>query len=155
MPEGRASLGRGTGCQADCFHPKKNRGLGRFYRVGVGENPFFATSCQKIRFFPHFRGVSHFDYVESATDQYQAVIDWPSSRVMTEAGFRDAWRETHPQVDRVADRTWSPRFPEQEQDRIDFVYYRGQGSRPSRRNASTAKRPASPPTMRPSLPNLW
>ena len=74
-----------------------------------------------------FNSMSHFDYVPSATQQYQAVIDWPTSRVMTEAGFRDAWRETHPEVDRVADRTWSPRFPEQEQDRIDFVYYRGPG----------------------------
>ncbi len=72
-----------------------------------------------------FNSMSHLDYVAAAQDQYQVAIDWPTSRVMTEAGFRDAWREMHPEVNRQADRTWSPRFPEQEPDRIDYIYYRG------------------------------
>lgn len=74
-----------------------------------------------------FNSMSHLDYSEAARDQYRAVVDWPTSRVMSEAGFRDAYRELHPQIDRARDRTWSPRFPKQEQDRIDFLYYRGEG----------------------------
>ncbi|MGI9516519.1 MAG: endonuclease/exonuclease/phosphatase family protein [Pirellulaceae bacterium] len=74
-----------------------------------------------------FNSMSHRDYIESATDQYGVVVDWPTSHVLADEGYRDAWRETRPEVDRTADRTWSPRFTEQEQDRIDFVYYRGGG----------------------------
>ena len=72
-----------------------------------------------------FNSMSHRDYIESAHDQYDVVIDWPTSHVLTDDGYRDAWRETNPEVNRQADRTWSPRFTDQEQDRIDFIYYRG------------------------------
>jgi endonuclease/exonuclease/phosphatase family metal-dependent hydrolase len=74
-----------------------------------------------------FNSMSHLDYTELAKSQFHAVVDFPTSRVLLDAGFRDAYRETNPLVDRRADRTWTPRFPEQEQDRIDFVYYRGLG----------------------------
>ncbi len=60
-------------------------------------------------------------------DQYGLAIDWPTSRVLREAGFRDAWRVCFPEVDRLRDRTWSPRFPDQEADRIDYIYFRGRG----------------------------
>lgn len=72
-----------------------------------------------------FNAMSHVDYGEIGLDQYDVAIDWPTTRVMTEAGYRDAFRETNPVIDRAADRTWSPRFPEQEADRIDFVFTRG------------------------------
>lgn len=71
-----------------------------------------------------FNSMSHLDYTEVARDQFGAVVDWPTSRVMTDAGFRDAHRERNPIVDRARDRTWSPRFEDQEQDRIDFIYHR-------------------------------
>lgn len=72
-----------------------------------------------------FNSMSHLDYTQVARDQYVAVVDWPTSRVLIEAGFRDAYREKHPVVNRLKDRTWTPRFSEQEQDRIDFIYYKG------------------------------
>jgi len=71
-----------------------------------------------------FNSMSHFDYGEVGFDQYEAVVVWPTSQVLTRAGFRDSYRECNPRIDRTADSTWTPRFPEQEQDRIDFVYYR-------------------------------
>lgn len=71
-----------------------------------------------------FNSMSHSDWNSIAMEQYGRVIQWPTSRLMTAAQFRDAWREIHPRVDRSADATWSPRFPEQEQERIDFIYYR-------------------------------
>ena len=77
-----------------------------------------------------FNSMSHLDYTEEAKNQYGGhVIDWPTSRVITDHGFLDAYREIHTEVDRRRDRTWTPRFPDQEQDRIDFVYYRGEGVR--------------------------
>lgn len=72
-----------------------------------------------------FNSMSHLDYTSVWRDQHRQVIEWPTSRVLMDAGFRDAYRETNPHVQRVKDRTWSPRFPTQEQDRIDFIYYRG------------------------------
>ncbi len=72
-----------------------------------------------------FNSMSHLDYAAVARDDYRIEIDWPTSHLLVDAGYRDAWRECRPTIDRSADRTWTPRFPEQEQDRIDFVYYRG------------------------------
>lgn len=74
-----------------------------------------------------FNSMSHQDYRPSMQDQFGRAVNWRTTQLLTDAGFRDAWRETHPEVDRTGDRTWSPRFPEQEQDRIDFVFHRGGG----------------------------
>jgi endonuclease/exonuclease/phosphatase family metal-dependent hydrolase len=72
-----------------------------------------------------FNSMSHLDYAEVAREEYRDVIEWPTSRVMSDAGYRDVYRACNPRIDRAKDRTWTPRFPEQEQDRIDFVYARG------------------------------
>ncbi len=71
-----------------------------------------------------FNSMSHLDWTTTASDQFDRVIAWPTSRLMTSAGFRDSYREANPKIDRMRDSTWSPRFPEQEQDRIDYIYYR-------------------------------
>ncbi len=71
-----------------------------------------------------FNSMSHLDYSEVAVDQHQVAIQWETSRILTEEGFRDSFRECNPHIGRVADRTWTPRFPKQEPDRIDFVYYK-------------------------------
>lgn len=86
-----------------------------------------------------FNSMSHLDYIEPAKDQFDVVIDWPTSHVMLDDGFRDSWREIHPEIIRAADRTWTPRFPEQQQDRIDFVYYREKGANPTGLEARGAK----------------
>ena len=72
-----------------------------------------------------FNSMSHLDYTPVNEDQFGVSIDWPTSHVLIDAGFRDSYRQHNPVVDRMRDRTWTPRFPEQEQDRIDYVYYRG------------------------------
>ncbi|MDG3004441.1 endonuclease/exonuclease/phosphatase family protein [Paludisphaera mucosa] len=72
-----------------------------------------------------FNSNSHLDYAETARDQYGMVVPWPVTKAVADAGFRDAYRVCNPAVDRAKDRTWSPRFPEQIQDRIDFVFWKG------------------------------
>ena len=73
-----------------------------------------------------FNSMSHLDYIKPFRNQFDGVaIDWPTSHILSDVGFRDAWREIHPEVNRKEDRTWTPRFPKQQQDRIDFIYYRG------------------------------
>ena len=71
-----------------------------------------------------FNSMSHLDYSAVAREQHGAVVDWQTSHVLMEAGFRDSFRELHPVICRSKDRTWTPRFLDQEQDRIDFIYYR-------------------------------
>jgi endonuclease/exonuclease/phosphatase family metal-dependent hydrolase len=70
-----------------------------------------------------FNSMSHLDYTENAIDQYEHVIEWPTSKYITAAGFTDSYRELYPIVNRKLGSTWSPRFPNQQQDRIDFIYY--------------------------------
>ena len=70
-----------------------------------------------------FNSMSHLDYTEDAVDQYGYIIDWPTSKYITAAGFTDYFREQYPTVNRKLGSTWSPRFPNQQQDRIDFIYY--------------------------------
>ncbi len=70
-----------------------------------------------------FNSMSHLDYTDKAKEQFGYVIDWPTSHVMTDAGFIDSYREIHSDINRSRDRTWSPRFLEQQQDRIDFIYF--------------------------------
>lgn len=77
-----------------------------------------------------FNSNSHLDYTEAARDQYGMVVSWPVTREIEAAGFVDAYRACNPTVDRARDRTWSPRFPEQLQDRIDFIYSKGDELRP-------------------------
>lgn len=73
-----------------------------------------------------FNSMSHLDYIDSERGQFGGwVIDWPTSNVITDAGYVDSYRALHPTIDRMADRTWTPRFPAQDQDRIDFIYGRG------------------------------
>lgn len=77
-----------------------------------------------------FNSMSHLDYAEVGREHYQLHVPWITSRIMTSAGYRDSYREVIPDVNRAKDRTWSPRFPEQEQERIDFIYYKGGGLEP-------------------------
>ncbi len=74
-----------------------------------------------------FNSMSHLDYGPIGLEQYGAVVNWPTSRIAMEAGFLDVYRACHDPIDRAADATWTPRFPDQEQDRIDYVYLRGAG----------------------------
>lgn len=78
-----------------------------------------------------FNSNSHLDYAPAARDQYGMVVPWPVTRAVESAGFRDAYRDVLPTVDRARDRTWSPRFPEQIQDRIDYVFFKGAALRPT------------------------
>jgi endonuclease/exonuclease/phosphatase family metal-dependent hydrolase len=76
-----------------------------------------------------FNSMSHLDYTQVARDQYHTVIRGETSRSLVDHGWRDSYRENHPSIRRVNDRTWSPRHSKQEQDRIDFIYYKGNSIR--------------------------
>jgi endonuclease/exonuclease/phosphatase family metal-dependent hydrolase len=76
-----------------------------------------------------FNAMSHLDYTDENIGQYGFVVEWPTSLQLVQQGFADAYRQHFPTVERMRDRTWSPRFPDQEQDRIDYIYFRGENMR--------------------------
>ena len=44
-----------------------------------------------------FNSMSHLDYIKPFRNQFDGVaIDWPTSHILSDVGFRDAWREIHP-----------------------------------------------------------
>ncbi len=77
-----------------------------------------------------FNSNSHLDYSDIAKDQYGGLsVPWTVTQLVTQDGYQDSFRSLNPRVDRMKDRTWSPRFPEQEQDRIDFIFWKGNALR--------------------------
>ena len=85
-----------------------------------------------------FNEPSHLDWTEETKglwDHNGAVVDWACSKLLYEAGFRDAYRVkypnpiTHPGFTFPSDNpampverlTWAPEADER--DRIDFIYY--------------------------------
>jgi HAD superfamily hydrolase (TIGR01509 family) len=71
-----------------------------------------------------FNCPSHLDWPDTA---------WPVTKAAEEAGFRDSYREAHPDPARDPGHTWSPVHAHPEpQDRIDFVLHRGLGVLDSR-----------------------
>jgi len=73
-----------------------------------------------------YNSPSHLDWTAATRERHNGlVVPWPVSKQMEAEGFLDAYRRVHPDPLADAGRTWSPRFVESWQDRIDYVYYRG------------------------------
>jgi hypothetical protein len=97
------------------------RRLPRLAKRGV---PVFLTG--------DFNSPSYLDWTPAVAKARAAVpypVRWPASKALADAGFRDSYREIHP--DPVADPgfTWSPGGPETRKhdffDRIDWVLHDG------------------------------
>lgn len=79
-----------------------------------------------------FNSHSHLDWIDSTKNMYKhggAVVNWPVSRMMCEAGFSDSFREINPDPAKNIGTTWlteadSLETPDRS-DRIDFIYYTG------------------------------
>lgn len=75
---------------------------------------------------------SHLDWTEVTQNLYNhggAVVRWPVSVAMEEAGFKDSFREMNPDPVEKLGVTWLTDADAQETecrlDRIDFIYYQG------------------------------
>ena len=80
-----------------------------------------------------FNEPSHLDWTNKAaeSDRHPIKVAYPTSLVMTRAGFKDAWRTVYPDEMKNPGFTWSPMYkmndPTTHHDRIDFVYFKGKG----------------------------
>jgi len=79
-----------------------------------------------------FNSPSHLDWtpaVAAVRDDVPFAVDWPVSRALGDAGFRDSYREVHPDPVARPGFTWTPGGPESDprevHDRIDWVLAAG------------------------------
>lgn len=80
-----------------------------------------------------FNGHSHLDWTEEVKNNYNhggAVVNWSVSKALVDAGFKDSFREIHPNPADNIGTSWiepvSPDLPDRA-DRIDYIYYKGKG----------------------------
>lgn len=77
---------------------------------------------------------SHLDWTEATKDTFNhggAVVNWTVSRIFTDLGLIDSYREIHPNPLKQLGKTWisgideNGKFGYNKQDRIDYLYYKG------------------------------
>lgn len=80
-----------------------------------------------------FNEPSHLDWTEAAAQagRHPIKVAYPASQALAQAGFADTWRTLNPDEMEQPGYTWSPAYPFDDPtthpDRIDFVYFRGEG----------------------------
>ena len=78
-----------------------------------------------------FNEPSHLDWTEETAriGRHPIKVEWPGSKTLEKAGFKDSYREMHPNPVTHPGNTWTPTTaeddPNDHHDRIDFVMYRG------------------------------
>ena len=75
-----------------------------------------------------FNSPSHLDWTEAMLHRNRGlIVRWPVSEAMAKAGFTDSYRAVHTDPNQHCGHTWSPRSSASWQDRIDYIYYQGDG----------------------------
>lgn len=73
-----------------------------------------------------YNSSSHLDWrADTKLVHHNYEIVWPVSKSMADDGFIDSFREMAPIPLDSRGYTWSPRFSESFQSRIDYIYYKG------------------------------
>jgi hypothetical protein len=89
---------------------------------------------------------SHLDWIEETKDMYNhggAVVNWTVSSTLYKNGFRDAFREIHPDPVINPGKTWISGWENDKHvyskvDRIDYCYYQGTSLKPVASESYTA-----------------
>lgn len=82
---------------------------------------------------------SHLDWTRATKARHcDSVVKWPATKAFADKGFKDSYRQLHPNPAKVPGNTWSPvekknsdydNKPEP-QDRIDFILHKGGSLKP-------------------------
>lgn len=92
-----------------------------------------AADAPAIFVFGDFNEPSQFDWTAEAvaTGRHPVVVEWPTTRRMSDFGFIDTYRAVHPDPVAKPAFTWTPTYDEtatdDHPDRIDFAFVRGNG----------------------------
>lgn len=95
--------------------------------------PGLAESGVPVFLTGDFNSPSHLDWtteVDAARDEVRYPVVWPVSEALADVGFRDSYREVHPDPVVVPGFTWTPpgtleSVPDEVHDRIDWVLVHG------------------------------
>jgi endonuclease/exonuclease/phosphatase family metal-dependent hydrolase len=95
--------------------------------------PDLATSGVPVFLTGDFNSPSHLDWtaaVDAVRDEVRYPVVWPVSEALAGVGFRDSYREVHPDPVAVPGFTWTPpgtleSVPDEVHDRIDWVLVQG------------------------------
>ncbi len=88
--------------------------------------PFFDQKGVPLFVSGDFNSGSHLDWTEEAKHLFGGyVLKWPTSVLMEKRGFKDSYRELHPNPVKDPCLTWSTMSKLDLQYRIDFIYYMG------------------------------
>ncbi|MFG2648981.1 endonuclease/exonuclease/phosphatase family protein [Streptomyces sp. NPDC048436] len=90
-----------------------------------------------------FNSPSHLDWTKTTKVKHcNSAVKWPATKAFADKGFKDSYRELHPNPATVPGNTWSPvtkknsdydNKPEP-QDRIDFILHKGGSLKPTTSN---------------------
>lgn len=73
-----------------------------------------------------FNSGSHLDWIEETKHHHKGyILSWPQSLYLEEKGFKDGYREVHPNVTDKPGFSFPAIESESIKDRIDYVYYKG------------------------------
>lgn len=79
-----------------------------------------------VIFCGDFNTGSHLDWIETTKHLNGGlVVPFPSGLLLMKNGFKDSFREIHPDPLKVRGITWSPMSDQAFKDRIDYIYYKG------------------------------
>ena len=95
--------------------------------------PGLAASGVPVFLTGDFNSPSHLDWtpaVDEVRPEVRYPVVWPVSKALADAGFRDSYREVHPDPVAVPGFTWTPpgtleSVPDEVHDRIDWVLAQG------------------------------
>lgn len=102
-----------------------NRARGEETAALISDMQIAIASGLPILVTGDFNEPSHLDWTEKAANagKVKTKVEWPQSHALYQAGFKDAYREVHPDPLEKPGYTWTPRPSQQDiLDRIDFVY---------------------------------
>ncbi len=105
---------------------------GRQIRFILGELASFSQNKNRTLVVAgDFNCGSHLDWTErNKNNYYNLVVEFPVSKILEEQEFIDSYRMLHPDETKYLGQTWSPVFKKSLQDRIDYIYYKGDKLRP-------------------------
>ncbi len=105
---------------------------GRQIRFILGELSSFSQSNNRTLVVAgDFNSGSHLDWTErNKSNYYNLVIEFPVSKIMEDQGYVDTYRMLHPDEVKYLGQTWSPVFKNTLQDRIDYIFYKGDMLKP-------------------------
>jgi hypothetical protein len=95
--------------------------------------PELADAGMPVFLTGDFNSPSHLDWtpaVDAVREEVRYPVVWPVSAALADAGFRDSYREVHPDPVAVPGFTWTPpgtleSVPDEVHDRIDWVLVQG------------------------------